>query len=187
MGNKILTIGAPYRGNGEDWYLPMDDGFHRKGYSRSYTILSSGDYAGSTQITVNSKSEYLPNECVRDERTGLVWMSHFPSSIGPDSNGTLYWDNHCDTLTLTGVTGTFQVNETITQTSPSIEACIRYVGENDDLGIVNASATFSASATVSSPSATATVVSHTQGVGEDIWVDGVASPTCHMVTCAHGI
>ena len=80
-----------------------DDGQLQKGVARSYTALTTGQYAGTTNITVNAKTIAMENQCVQDNQTGLMWMKYTPDSdIGPDTNGTLYWvdsTNHEDVFT----------------------------------------------------------------------------------------
>ncbi len=69
-----------------------DDGDLEKGYARKYVALSAGDYAGTTNITVNSKVIAMENACVVDQNTGLMWMKHTPDSdIGVGNDGKLYW------------------------------------------------------------------------------------------------
>lgn len=69
-----------------------DDGYFQKGLSRDYTVLTTGQYSGTTNITLNSKTHALSNECVMDNRTGLMWARYVPDAdIGPDDNGKLLW------------------------------------------------------------------------------------------------
>lgn len=73
-------------------YETGDDGDLEKGVSRSYTVLTTGNYSGTTNITVNAKTVALSNNCVIDECTGLMWARYIPQSdIGPDNNGKLLW------------------------------------------------------------------------------------------------
>lgn len=69
-----------------------DDGYFGKGYARNYVALSTGDYSGTTNITVNGKTIAMENACVKDQNSGLMWMKYTPDSdIGPSNNGKLYW------------------------------------------------------------------------------------------------
>jgi hypothetical protein len=69
-----------------------DDGYYEKGLDRSYKVLSTGQYSGTTNITLNSKTHALSNNCVQDEQTGLMWARYVPTAdIGPDNNGLLFW------------------------------------------------------------------------------------------------
>lgn len=75
-------------------YKDGDDGDLEKGVSRSYTVLTTGQYSGTSNITVNSKTVALSNECVKDNRTGLMWARYVPQSdIGPGNDGMLYWED----------------------------------------------------------------------------------------------
>ena len=80
-----------------------DDGYFEKGYARKYVALSAGQYAGTTNITVNAKTIAMENACVKDQNSGLMWMKYTPDSdIGPNNNGTLLWidaTNHEDIFT----------------------------------------------------------------------------------------
>ncbi len=69
-----------------------DDGYFEKGYARIYVALTTGNYAGTTNITVNSKVIAMENACVIDQNSGLMWMKYTPDSdIGSGNNGKLYW------------------------------------------------------------------------------------------------
>ena len=98
-------------------YHADDDGDLEKGISRDYTTLTTGRYAGSTNVTINSKTYAFPNACVQDNRTGLMWARTVPQSdIGPAADGKLFWDQYtldaetctCDaaTKTITADAGT---------------------------------------------------------------------------------
>ena len=80
-----------------------DDGQLQKGVARSYTSLTTGQYSGTTNITVNAKTIAMENQCVQDNQTGLMWMKYTPDSdVGPDTDGKLYWvdsTNHEDIFT----------------------------------------------------------------------------------------
>jgi len=74
-------------------YHAGDDGDLEKGVSRSYNILTAGQYSGTTNIVINGKTHALSNNCVIDERTGLVWARYVPDAdIGPGADGKLFWD-----------------------------------------------------------------------------------------------
>lgn len=69
-----------------------DDGDLERGYARKYVALSTGDYSGTTNITVNAKTIAMENACVIDQNTGLMWMKYTPDSdIGAGTDGKLYW------------------------------------------------------------------------------------------------
>ena len=75
-----------------------DDGDREDGIARSYTALTTGPYAGTTNITVNAKTIAMENGAVIDNQTGLMWMAYTPDSdIGPRNDGKLYWYKAADT------------------------------------------------------------------------------------------
>lgn len=73
-------------------YETGDDGDLEEGIAKDYTELTTGDYSGTTNITINGKTHALSNECVQDNATGLMWARYVPlNDIGPDNNGKLLW------------------------------------------------------------------------------------------------
>jgi len=76
-------------------YHAGDDGDLELGIAHDYTVLTTGRYAGSTNVTINSKTYAFPNACVQDNRTGKMWARTVPQSdIGPAANGQLFWDQY---------------------------------------------------------------------------------------------
>jgi len=76
-------------------YHAGDDGDLELGITHDYTVLTTGRYAGNTNVTINSKTYAFPNACVQDNRTGKMWARTVPQSdIGPDANGELFWDQY---------------------------------------------------------------------------------------------
>ncbi len=69
----------------------LDDGYHEKGLAKSYTILTTGQYSGTTNITLNAKTDAHSNNCVVDNVTRLMWSRYASASVGPKSNGLLPW------------------------------------------------------------------------------------------------
>jgi hypothetical protein len=69
----------------------VDDGALQKGIAKSYTVLTTGQYAGTTNITINSKTDVHSNACVLDNMTGLMWSRTASASVGPASDGLLPW------------------------------------------------------------------------------------------------
>ena len=69
----------------------VDDGAYRKGVAKNYTVLTTGAYAGTTSITINSKTDVHANACVLDNKTGLMWSRTCSATVGPASNGYLPW------------------------------------------------------------------------------------------------
>ena len=73
-------------------YETGDDGDLEKGVTRSYNTLTTGQYSSTTNITINGKTHALSNNCVIDERTGLMWAREVPDGdIGPATDGKLFW------------------------------------------------------------------------------------------------
>lgn len=84
--SKLLKTGQ------ETSYETGDDGDLEKGVAKDYTALTTGQYSGTTNIVINGKTHALSNNCVKDNRTGLVWARHVPNAdIGPAANGQLFW------------------------------------------------------------------------------------------------
>ena len=77
----------------------VDDGARKKGIVKRYTVLTTGQYSGNTNITINSKTDVHSNNCVFDDHTGLMWSRYAAASVGPASDGKLPW-------TTTGAGGT---------------------------------------------------------------------------------
>ena len=77
----------------------VDDGALKKGIVKRYTVLTTGQYSGNTNITINSKTDAHSNNCVFDDHTGLMWSRYAAASVGPASDGKLPW-------TTTGAGGT---------------------------------------------------------------------------------
>lgn len=77
-------------------YRPValdDDGALELGIAHSYTVLTTGQYAGNVTVTINSKNYDFPNACVKDNKTGLMWARTIPQTdIGPANDGQLFWD-----------------------------------------------------------------------------------------------
>jgi len=70
----------------------IDDGALESGVTRDYTVLTTGQYAGTTNITINGKTIAMENACTIDNQSGLMWMSRTPDSdIGAGNDGKLYW------------------------------------------------------------------------------------------------
>jgi len=72
-------------------YVDYDDGYYRKGIVKSYTILTTGQYSGTTNITLNGKTDAHSNNCVVDNNTGLMWSRYASASVGAGSDGKLPW------------------------------------------------------------------------------------------------
>jgi len=68
-----------------------DDGFYGMGAAKQYDLLDAGVYAGTTDITINAKTDVHSNNCAYDRRTKLMWSNHVAASVGPAANGKLPW------------------------------------------------------------------------------------------------
>ena len=74
-------------------YHDDDDGDLELGVAPSYSVLTTGQYSGTINITINGKTATLSNECVRDKRTGKMFARHVvQSDIGPAADGKLFWE-----------------------------------------------------------------------------------------------
>ena len=92
-----------------------DDGGAQTGGVQAYELLTTGQFSGTTVITVNAKTDTHTNNCVVDKKTGLMWMDRVSASVGPASNGKLYWDDtggsdedifeYCDQANIAGLAG----------------------------------------------------------------------------------
>lgn len=173
--HMLLRPGDPYIWDGDYILHYNDDGFYQKGISKSYTTYSTGQYSGQTNIVINGSTDEHTNSVVVDNRTGLMWNKSVPYSIGPYSDGRLYWDDHVHVIKHGGSGTTFSVNDVITQLNTTYDAAIRYVLETTKLiGIYNATtypfSTVAANtitgAITGGPSC---VVWYREGAKEDIW------------------
>ena len=97
-----------------------DDGGFQRGIAGSkadaqYVVLTTGQYAGTTNITVNAKVDAHSNECVFDKVTGLMWSRTYSPAIYGTGTENLLWDdtaglnedifNYCDQANLSGLSG----------------------------------------------------------------------------------
>lgn len=74
----------------------VDDGGLEIGQLHRYTILTAGQYSGTVNITINSKTDTHSNECVFDDSTGLMWSRTTSAGVGPTSNGLLPWTTNAN-------------------------------------------------------------------------------------------
>lgn len=81
----------------------VDDGALQKGVAKSYTILTADQYSGTTNITINSKTDVHSNNCVIDNNTGLMWSRTVSASVGASSNGLLAWTTTGSGATAQGI------------------------------------------------------------------------------------
>ena len=73
-----------------------DDGYFEKGLSKQYTVLTAGQYALTTGITLNAKTDAHSNNCVYDQRTKLTWSRYHVATVGPASDGQLPWTTNAN-------------------------------------------------------------------------------------------
>ncbi len=75
-----------------------DDGGFQRGIAGSkldeqYQILTTGQYSGTTNITVNGFTDAHSNECVFDKVTGLMWNRTATPGIYGTGAEDLLWDD----------------------------------------------------------------------------------------------
>ena len=76
-------------------YHADDDGDLELGIARSFTVLTTGQYAGSTNVTINSLTHVTSNACVKDGRSGLMFLREvIQAGIGPATDGKLFWEQY---------------------------------------------------------------------------------------------
>ena len=68
-----------------------DDGLYEVGEPHHYILLTSGQYSGTVNITLNGKTDIKSNNCVMDDSTGLMWSRTASLIVGPTSSGALPW------------------------------------------------------------------------------------------------
>lgn len=91
--NCLLKTGQTTQYNSE-----LDDGYYEKGTAKSYTVLTTGDYSGTTNVTVNAKTDVKSNNCVEDDNTGLMWSRYVSASVGAGSDGKMKWTGAADDI-----------------------------------------------------------------------------------------
>lgn len=93
-------------------YQSGDDGDLELGVAKDYSTYTTGQYNLSSDIVINGKTHELSNNCVQDNRTGLMWARYVPNAdIGPAADGRLFWKEY--TVTDTDIAfdnGTSKIN-----------------------------------------------------------------------------
>ena len=84
-------------------YVAGDNGTNPVGLAKAYQVLTTGQYAGNTNITINSKTDAHPNACVLDLNTGLMWSRKESASVGPASDGKIPWTTTGSGATAEGI------------------------------------------------------------------------------------
>lgn len=97
-----------------------DDGGFQRGIVGSkvaaqYEILTTGQYSGSTNITVNGKTDVHSNACVFDKVTSLMWSRTYSASVYGSGTQDLFWSqagvngedifNYCDAANTAAMAG----------------------------------------------------------------------------------
>jgi len=97
-----------------------DDGGFQRGIAGSkadgqYNILTTGQYSGTTNITVDSIVDAHTNNCVQDKVTGLMWSREASANIFGTGTQGLLWDDtagtnqdifeYCDQANLSALAG----------------------------------------------------------------------------------
>lgn len=71
-----------------------DDGYYQLGVALTFTPKTTGDYSGTTNITLNGKTVALSNNIVQqihpDDGVIREWTRYYPGTIGPSDNGRIY-------------------------------------------------------------------------------------------------
>jgi hypothetical protein len=84
------------------------------GDDRLYESLTTGQYSGTTTITVNAIDDVHTNNVVVDKRTGLMWQAAESEPIYGAGADELHWDdqvdgedifNFCDQANIAGLSG----------------------------------------------------------------------------------
>jgi hypothetical protein len=68
-------------------YVDGDDGDLELGAARSFTVLDTGQYSGTTNVTMAGNTEAISNNCVQDNVTGLMWIRNETTAIGANPYG----------------------------------------------------------------------------------------------------
>jgi hypothetical protein len=73
-------------------YVNGDDGDLQVGAARSFTVLDTGQYSGTTTISLAGATENHTNNCVQDNVTGLMWSKSYGDAVGVDyGKGRTYY------------------------------------------------------------------------------------------------
>ncbi len=77
-------------------YVDYDDGYYANlglGMAKEYLVLDAAgsQYDGTTNITLNGKTDVHSNNCVLDIKTGEIWSRYVSASVGPGLDGKLPW------------------------------------------------------------------------------------------------
>lgn len=93
FNNTILAVTGQTTDLSVAGRTSKDDGNTQRGEPRNYTLLTAGQYSGTTNITVNAKTDAHTNNVVVDNLKQIMWSRSDSASVGPASDGKLYFDN----------------------------------------------------------------------------------------------
>ena len=91
VGKERILGGLLKTGQTTSYNSYADDGYYEKGLSKQYTILTAGQYDGTTSITLYNRTDLISNNCVYDRRTRLMWSRDPSDGLGPSADGKLPW------------------------------------------------------------------------------------------------
>ena len=79
-------------------YRPVgldDDGALELGIAPDFTVLTTGRYSGTVNITINGNTHATSNACVKDKNTGLMFHREvIQADLGPAADGRLFWEQY---------------------------------------------------------------------------------------------
>lgn len=84
-------------------YVDYDDGYYEMGVSPRYLVYSTGQFSGTTNITINGKTDAHSNNVVLDTLTGLMYSRYVSGSVGPSSDGKVPWTTTGSGATAEGI------------------------------------------------------------------------------------
>jgi hypothetical protein len=84
-------------------YAVGDDGTNQTGVPHRYEVLTTGQYSGTTNITINSKTDAHSNAVVIDHQFKLMYSQTASASVGTESNGKIPWTTTGSGSTAEGV------------------------------------------------------------------------------------
>lgn len=77
-------------------YVTGDNGTYQAGIPHRYEVKDQEQYAGTTNITINGKTDAHTNTVVIDHSFRLMWSQRLSGSVGPTSNGLLPWTTNAN-------------------------------------------------------------------------------------------
>jgi hypothetical protein len=91
IGKERILGGLLKTGQTTQYGGYADDGYYEKGLSKQYSILTAGQHAGTTSITIATKTDLISNNCVYDRRSKLMWSRYPSDGLGPAEDGKMPW------------------------------------------------------------------------------------------------